>query len=234
VISVSQRRGLVTLYRRGDKVVLEAIDVVLARANQAVQTLQRFRARLDETSDRLTAVEFDDAVTLGDVVSVLQRQLMLQRVAREVARYVTELGSGGRLVRLQAEELTASVEEDHVMLLRDYIAEAGPRKATLVRSTLAQMTREQILDRSALAQTLGFPMSGDILEYHVQPRGYRVLQRIPMLPGVVASRLVERFGTITGLLQASEAQLDDVDGVGARRARAIRDGLRRIREHSQL
>ena len=234
VISVSQRRSLVTLYRRDDKVVLEAIDVVLAKANQAVQTLQRFRARLDETSDRLTALEFDDAVTLGDVVSVLQRQLMLQRVGREVARYVTELGSGGRLVRLQAEELTASVEEQHVMLLRDYVAGAGPRKASLVRSTLAQTTREQILDGASLAQTLGFPMSGDILEYHVQPRGYRVLQRIPMLPGVVASRLIERFATLKGLLQASEAQLDDVDGVGARRARAIRDGMRRMREHSQL
>jgi diadenylate cyclase len=234
VISVSQRRDLVTLYTSGKKVILEAIEVALAKANQALQTLQRFRVRLDEASARLTALEFEDAVTVGDVVGVLQAQLMVQRVAREVGRYVTELGSEGRLVGLQADELTAGVEEDHLMLLRDYVAEPGPRRASIVRAVLAQSTREQILDEVALAQTLGFAPSADVLEYHVQPRGYRVLRRIPMLPSTVANRLVERFVTLAGLLEASEAQLDDVDGVGARRARSIRDGMRRIRAHSTL
>jgi diadenylate cyclase len=234
VISVSQRRDLVTLYCGGEKVILEAIEVVLAKANQALQTLQRFRVRLDEESERLTALEFEDAVTVGDVVGVLQAQLMVHRVAREVGRYVTELGSEGRLVGLQAAELTAGVEEDHLVLLRDYVAEPGPRRASVVRAVLAQSTREQVLDGAALAQSMGYPPSTDVLEYHLQPRGYRVLRRVPMLPGTVANRLVDRFGTLAGLLQASEAELDDVDGVGARRARAIRDGLRRIREHSTL
>jgi diadenylate cyclase len=120
------------------------------------------------------------------------------------------------------------------MLLRDYVAEGGPRRASVVRAVLAQSTREQLLDEVALAQNLGFTASADVLEYHVRPRGYRVLRRIPMLPSTVANRLVERFGSLGGLLEASEAQLDDVDGVGARRARAIRDGLRRIRAHSSL
>ncbi|HEX9093313.1 MAG TPA: DNA integrity scanning diadenylate cyclase DisA [Coriobacteriia bacterium] len=234
VISVSQRRDHVTLYRGGDKVLLEPIEVVLAKANQALMTLQRFRSRLDEASDRLTALEFDDAVTLGDAVSALQAQLMVQRVAREVGRYITELGREGRLVGLQSGELTASVEEDHMMLLRDYVVESGTRKASVVRSTLSLMTGEQVLDAVALAQTLGFPASGDVLEIHVRPRGYRVLRRIPMLPGTVANRLVDRFGSLAGLLEASEAQLDDVDGVGARRARAIRDAMHRIRRHSQM
>jgi diadenylate cyclase len=234
VISISQRRRLVSLYRGGDKVVLEAIEVVLAKANQALQTLQRFRARLDEMSERLTTLEFDDAVTVGDAVDVLQVQMMVQRVAREVARNVTELGSEGRLVRLQSQELTSSVEDDHVMLIRDYLVEAGPRPASAIRAALAQLTQSQVLDDVLLAQRLGYSGAGDILEYHVKPRGYRVLQRIPMLPVTVANRLVERFGTLTALLAASEAQLDDVDGVGARRARAIREGMRRIREHNQL
>jgi diadenylate cyclase len=232
VISVSQRRELVTLYRAGDKVVLDAIQVVLAKANQALQTLQRFRERLDEASGRLTVLEFEDAVTVGDVVDVAQSQLMVQRVAREVARYVTELGTEGRLVTLQADELTGGVEEDHITLLRDYVTEHSARRASAIRQVLAQSTREQTMDRVFIAQALGFPVSADVLEYHVQPRGYRALQQVPMLPGAVASRLVERFGTLAGLLDASESQLDDVEGVGSRRARGIRDGLRRVREHS--
>jgi diadenylate cyclase len=233
VISVSQRRDLVTLYRAGDKVVLDAIQVVLAKANQALQTLQRFRERLDEASGRLTALEFEDAVTVGDVVDVAQSQLMVQRVAREVARYVTELGTEGRLVRLQAGELTAGVEEDHITLLRDYVTEQPARRASAVRHVLALATREQTLDRVFIAQVFGFTAAVDVLEYHVQSRGYRALQHVPMLPGTVANRLVERFGTLAALLEATETQLDDVDGVGSRRARGIRDGLRRVREHSR-
>jgi diadenylate cyclase len=203
---------------------------VLAKANQALQTLQRFRERLDDASGRLTTLEFDDAVTVGDVVDVVQAQLMVQRVAREVARYVTELGTEGRLVRLQAGELTGGVDEDHITLLRDYVSEQPARRASAIRHVLAQSTREQTLDKVFIAHTLGFPASVDVLESHVQPRGYRALQHVPMLTGTVANRLVERFGTLKELLVASEAQLDDVDGVGSRRARSIREGLRRIRE----
>jgi diadenylate cyclase len=164
------------------------------------------------------------------VVDVVQSQLMVQRVAREVARYVTELGTEGRLVRLQAGELTGGVDEDHITLLRDYVTDQPTRRASAIRQVLAQSTREQTLDRVFIAHTLGFPASADVLEYHVQPRGYRALQRVPMVPVTVANRLVERFGTLIALLGASEAQLDDVDGVGSRRARSIRDGLRRVRE----
>lgn len=230
VVSVSQRRNLVTLYVSGERIVLEDIKVVLAKADQALQTLQRFRGRLDESSERLTSLEFDDVVTVGDVASVLQSQLMVQRLAQDVSRYVKELGLEGRLVGMQTDELIAGVDDGHVLLLRDYLVDGGARRPSIVRATLGHMTREEVVDELALAKVLGFPASGDVLEYHVQPRGFRILERIPLLPAGVAVRLVERFGTLPGLLQASEAQLNSVEGVGARRARAIREGIRRIRE----
>ncbi|MDO8964229.1 MAG: DNA integrity scanning diadenylate cyclase DisA [Coriobacteriia bacterium] len=229
VISVSQRRNVVSLYRSGIKVTLEDVTVVLAKANQALQTLQRYRQRLDEVMARLTILEFEEAATVGDVVSAVQRSELVQRVGREVARYVTELGSEGRLVAMQAEEVTAQVGEDHSLLVRDYVVDGGTRHASLVRFMLSDMTQDQVLDGVAVAQALGFPATADVLEYHVQPRGYRVLRRIPALPAAVVNRLVERFATLSSLVAASEAALDDVDGVGARRARAIRDGLRRLR-----
>jgi diadenylate cyclase len=232
VISVSERRNVVSMYRDGEKISLEDVTVVLAKANQALQTLQRYRIRLDEVSTRLTLLEFEDAVTVGEVVSAVQRSELVQRVAREVARYVNELGSEGRLVAMQAEEVTANVAEDHVLLLRDYVVTGGLRQASLVRFMLADMTQDQVLDDVAVAQALGFAASADVLEYHVAPRGYRVLHRIPALPAAVVNRLVERFATLASLSAASESQLDDVDGVGARRARAIRDGLRRLRDAS--
>ena len=229
VVSVSQRRNIVSLYRAGRRITVEDVTVVLAKANQALQTLQRYRIRLDEVMARLTLLEFEDAVTVGDVVLAMQRSELVQRVAREVARYVDQLGTEGRLVAMQAEEVTANVSDEHALILRDYLVTSGARQATAARTALSEMTQEQVLDDLAVTAVLGFPTSADMLEHPVRSRGYRVLRRIPSLPGAVINRLVERFSTLVALSRATEEQLDEVDGVGARRARTIADGLRRLR-----
>lgn len=234
VISVSQRREVVSLYRGGDRLTLEDIDVVLAKANQALQTLQRYRARLDEVTARLTTLEFEGTVTLGEIVVVVRRAEMLRRAAREVSRYIVELGNEGRLVRLQADELTVGADDDYLMLIRDYAPDGTTRKATSTLTRIGSLTPDQLRDAAVVATTLGLPGKGDVEEQHVEPRGYRLLHRIPGLPATVVNRLVERFGTPARLLEATGAELDDVEGVSERRARAIHDGLRRMREHASV
>lgn len=231
VISISQRRDAVTLYVDGHRVILDDIEVILAKANQALQTLQRYRSRLDEVLEALTAAEFDDVVTLGDLAEVVSRFEMLQRVAREVSRYISELGTEGRLVRMQAEELTVNVDDEYVLLIRDYSRDAGPRKAATTRTALGALSPEQLLEPLHVARVLNMPADIESVEDHVRPRGYRVLRRIPLLPASVVNRLVEKFRSLPELVLATTDDLDEVDGVGARRARAIIDGLSRMHSH---
>jgi len=234
VVAVSQRREVVSLYRRGRHVVLEKIDVVIAKANQALQTLERYRTRLDEVYERLTALEFEDLVTVGDLALVVQRMEMFRRVAREVNRHVVELGTEGRLLKLQADELTAGSEDEYLVLARDFVKEPGPRKASAVISRIAALTHEQLLEPAAIASAFGYGGRTDIDELHIRSRGYRLLHHISALPTSVTNRLVDRFGSLSAILVATEEQLDEVDGVGARRARAVRDGLRRMRERTTV
>ena len=234
VISVSQRREVVSLYIKGTRLILEDIDVLLAKANQALQTLQRYRVRFDEVSARLTALEFEDLVTLAEAIAVIQRAEMLRRVAREVHRHVTELGTEGRLVQMQADEFTAGFDDDYLMLVRDYLPDGASRKAAAVLGRLASLTSEQLLGGAAIGVALGYAARSDWDEQRVVSRGYRLLRRIPQLPGAVINRVVDRFGTLAALKDATETDLDEVDGVGARRARAITDGLRRMRERAVL
>lgn len=234
VISISQRREVVSLYLGGRRVILDQTEILLAKANQALQTLQRYRTRLDQTLDRLTELEFDDLVTLGDVTEVIGRFELVQRTAREVGRYIAELGTEGRLVRMQAEELMATVDEEYLLVLRDYMRDGGPRKAGSVRTDLSRLGTERLLESATIAHALGVaeaepPSSED----HMRPRGLRVLRRIPMLPGSVVVRIVERYGTLQGVLAATVRDLDEVDGVGTRRAMAITHGLARIRERER-
>ncbi|MEA2282623.1 MAG: diadenylate cyclase, partial [Solirubrobacteraceae bacterium] len=123
VIAVSQRRDVVSLYIDGTKYILEDIPAVLAKANQALATLDKYRSRLDQVSTRLTALEFEGGVTLHDVLTVLQRSELVTRMAVEIERYIVELGSEGRLIEMQLEETMVGVAGDKAALLHDYLAD---------------------------------------------------------------------------------------------------------------
>jgi diadenylate cyclase len=225
VITVSESMGMVTLYHGGAKRHVEEVSALLVRANQALSTLERYRARLDEVSATLSAREVEDAVTVRDAVLALQRAEMLRRIAAEVADHVVELGSEGRLIELQLEELVANVADERELVVRDYLGDRR-RKLSRVLSDLGVLTTDELLDAQHVARILAY--SEDELDRSVTPRGYRLLTRIPRLPDTVIQRLVDRFHTLPRIMEATIAELDEVEGVGESRARAIQDGLRRL------
>lgn len=230
VIAISESRHLVSIYFGGQKYILEDISTLLSRANQALQTLERYRNRFDQVSVSLSSLEFQDLATLSDVVSVIQRAEMLERVAAEIDRYVLLLGSEGRLIRMQQEELVAGVSDEYLMIIRDYVI--SKRRPETVKKDIAALTPEGLLDPLKIARTLGFDGDSTALDEVVSPRGFRLLKKIPRLPLSVASNIVVRFKDLRGILKASVEELDDVEGVGEVRARAIYEGLRRLRDAS--
>jgi diadenylate cyclase len=206
---------------------------VLARADQALQILGRYKARLDAVTGALSALEVEDLVTLRDVVTVLQRAEMVRRIADEIEGYVVELGDDGRLVALQLEELTGGVDDDRRLVGRDYFVESAHRTLEVVIAQLAELTDEDLLDLRVVGSLLGLPPEMD-LDSSVQPRGYRLLNRIPRLPEAIADHVIERFGRLPKIMRASIGDLVSVEGVGEARARAIKDGLARVAETSIL
>src|SRR5262245_63138947 len=110
VISVSQSMRIIGLYAGGQRHVLDDSGAILSRANQALATLERYKLRLDEVSGALSALEIEDLVTVRDAIAVVQRLEMVRRIAREVEWYAVEPGSDGRMLPLQLEELTPTVE----------------------------------------------------------------------------------------------------------------------------
>ena len=235
VISVSQSMRIVALYVDGRRHVLEDSSAILSRANQALQTLERYKARLDEVTGTLSALEIEDLVTVRDVASVLQRLEMVRRISDEISGYVVELCTDGRLLTLQLEELTGGLGNDRELVIRDYLPEAkGNLTLEEAMSALEELTSTELLDLSAGARALGFAVGGDALDAAVSPRGYRLLTKVPRLPGAIVERLVDHFGSLQKLLAANLEELMDVEGVGEGRARAVREGLSRLAESSIL
>jgi len=232
VISISQRRSLITLYQGSVKHIVRDFPVILAKTNQALQTLEKYKLVRDEAVDRLSALELDDMVSVQDVAMVIQRTEMVLRVGAEIERYIAELGVEGRLVAMQLEELTAGVAAEELLILRDYAAISDPGYAEALRAQLASWPYDMLQDLTAIARLLGAGTLPGSLESPIAPRGYRMLRRIPRLPAGVIENLVTQFDRLQGVLRASLEELDEVDGIGEVRARAIREGLHRLRERS--
>ncbi len=232
VVAVSESMRTVTLYVGGWRHVVDEVGTVLSRANQAVQSLQHYRARFDEASAALDALELQGHATLRAVLNLVCRAEMVRRVAGEVERYVAELGVDGRLLRLQLDDLAAGVEQDQRLAVRDYLRPGRAVELGDVLGELARLSPEELSDAAKVAKALDLTGNPDTLDVVVVPRGYRLLSKVPGLPAPVITRVVERFGSLKVILAAGVEDLEEVEGVGPGRARNLREGLVRLAEAS--
>jgi len=234
VIAISQRRNVVTVYRGDARHILQDVGVILAKANQALSTLEKYRSVLEQALVNLTALEFEDLATLTDVATCLQRAQMVSRVAREIERYIVELGVEGRLVSMQLDELMVGMENVGLMIVMDYLEASKTESAKEIVETIDAWSSEELLDLGLIVRLLGYGGTLNNLDVPVTPRGYRVLHKIPRLPAAVIENMIKVFNTLPEILEASSEELDDVEGIGAVRAKAVKDGLRRLREQVLL
>ncbi|MCU1688958.1 MAG: integrity scanning protein DisA [Pseudonocardiales bacterium] len=232
VISVSQSMKIIGLYVGNRRYVLEDSASILSRANQAIATLERYKSRLDEVAGTLSALEIEDLVTVRDATVVTQRLEMVRRIADEILRFIVELGTDGRLLSLQMNELMAGVDAERELLARDYLPTAKrARPVEKVLADLDELTSNELLDLVTVARAMGFA-NPETLDGPASPRGYRLLAQVPRLPGAVIERLVEQFGGLQKLLAATVDDLQTVEGVGETRARSVRESLSRLADAS--
>lgn len=234
VVSVSQSMQIAAVYADRRRHVLEESAVIISKANQAVQTLERYKLRLDEVAGTLSSLEVENAVTVRDVAVVLQRLEMVRRITEEISWYVVRLGTDGRLLTLQLEEMAAGVDRERDNLIRDYMAPETEQELSDIMAAMGRLTATELLDLSSAAMALGHSGLPERLDDPLHPRGYRLLSKVPRLPGLIVDRLVDHFGELQPLLAADFDELMTVDGVGEARARTVREGLSRLAESSVL
>jgi diadenylate cyclase len=232
VVSVSQQRETVTIFVGPARYQLDPVADVLAKTTQALGMLDTYRQRLEQVLTRLTALEFQNAVVLDDVLVVLQRAAMISRMSERITRDCVELGSEGRLIRLQLAELVGDVAGQRDTIVRDYDVAGAGKEATAALAELAGLRYQELLEFGRLAEILGYDRGVNPLDQSVAPRGYRILSHIPRLPELLVHRVVADLGSLDAVVRASQRELESVEGVGAVRAREIREGLRRLQEHN--
>lgn len=227
VVAISQRRNVITVYKDDIKYVVRDSNEVLARANQAIQTLEKYVYVLERVISSLNLLELQDLVTLLDVVTSIQRTEMVMRIVYEIETYICELGNEGRLISMQLAELVKGVEQEGSLLIKDYCS--GSTNYNNIARGIEKLSSEELLDVDILAKILGY--SGvTLVDTLISPRGYRILNKIPRIPTVIIENLVKHFKELQAVMEASCEELDLVEGIGEARAKAIKNGLRRLKE----
>ncbi|MFK3939272.1 DNA integrity scanning diadenylate cyclase DisA [Alkalihalobacillus sp. NPDC078783] len=228
-ISISQRRNIITLYQGEFRYSLKDIGVILTKANQAIQTLEKYKSVLEQSITNLGALEFEELVTLSEITQVIHRVQMVLRIKREILNYINELGDEGRLITMQLKELVSDTEKEAMFLLKDYVKDSKQDVSKTLKE-LTDLQTEDLLDEPAIIKALGYPKNVNLGEFVVSPRGYRMLHRIPRLPSQIIENLINEYESLSNIVSADTNKLDEVDGIGEARARMIKNGLNRIQE----
>jgi diadenylate cyclase len=231
VIAISQRRNIISVYKGNVKYILKDSSVILSKANQAIQTLEKYVSVLDRVISNLNLLEFQDLATLFDVITAIQRTEMVMRIVGEIERYICELGNEGRLISMQLNELVKFIEQDELFLIRDYCQHNLDYND--IYKQLQGISSEELLDLDMISKLLGYT-GVPLVDTLISPRGFRMLNKIPRIPSGVIENLIKKFRELKGVIEASYEQLDKVEGIGEARAKAIKNGLRRLREQIMI
>lgn len=228
VVSISQRRNIITLFKGNTRYVIKESTKVLAKANQAMQTLEKYKAAFDDIISIINEFEFDDIVTLQNVVTAIQRAELCMRVVSEIDSYIMELGDEGRLVELQLNELSKQVDEEEMLLIRDYLVE--PNTPDFVISEISALSRNDLMDSGMVAKKLGYEIDKALEDIEVPSRGFRQLTKIPKTPIGIIENMNKTLGDFQHIIMATIDELDDVEGIGEIRAKNIKQGIKRMHE----
>lgn len=230
VISVSQRRNIITLFKGGFRYVLEDTSKVLTKANQALQTVEKYKKVFDSKLNLLNEYEFNDIVTLENVIIAIQRAEMVMIVADEVKKAICELGEEGRLLQMQLDELIGDLKLEELLIIKDYMVPNKRKTAENILDEVKNITHEELVKSQVIAKMLGYEDFDNYDEVGVFTKGYRILSKIPRVPSNIVENLVKSFKSFQHILVADIPALDEVDGIGEIRARTIKQSLKRMQE----
>lgn len=236
VVCISQRRGIITIFKGDFRYVINETSSVIMRANQTLEALEKYKVVFDHMLNILSEHEFDDIVSLETVANCIYRSEIIMRMESEVKRNIIELGNEGRLVNMQLEELMANVESEETKIIQDYMQVKKNSRVTpdKILKEIRKLDKKDLLIAEKIIKILGYEITSNILDENVSPRGYRILSKVPKMPSFVIDKTIEAFGSLQGVCSANIDELDDVEGIGEIRAKIINQSLRRLQEQYLL
>ena len=227
VISVSERRAVVNVYVDGKGFELKPVSGIMASVNQIVVAMQNTRQQLDRSLLRLTSLELDNFVTLGDVTSILYLFEVLMTAGEELNDCIIQLGSEGKITLMQREEFLGGMDEAYTLMIRDYAADSSEENALAIRRRLHETDNTKIRSAKSVAKILGFTDErGE--DSVMTPLGLRTLSRVPVVREGMADKIVDQYGSLQEILEAVDDDPSRLGEIGVKNPGVLANSLHRM------
>jgi diadenylate cyclase len=233
IITVSERRASLTLYVGHIKHVMDNIATLLNKAMQSLQAVEKYLESVNRAYQELSLREFQEMVTIYDVCRTMQRTEMIRRLVSEIDPYILELGTEGRLVELQLNELVANQDFGET-LIRDYYKRQSGFSLSIATANVRSLSSKDLVSLNNICSALGYGPNMRNVETYLTPKGYRMLNQIQRIPPQTVGHIVRRFGNLPSILRASREELVAVESVGEVMAERVRVGLDLLRNQLAL
>lgn len=227
VISVSSRRSVVNVYVDGKGYELKSVSDLLATVNQLTVAMQSTRSQLDRKLLRLTSLELDNVVTLGDLTDIFYLFEVLMTAGEELDDCIVQLGREGKTTQMQREEYLAGMGEAYTLMIRDYARDSSEEAALVIRKRLHDTANTQLRSAKFVAKLLGF--TDDLSEDSVMtPLGLRTLSRVPVVREGMADKIVDEYGSLQEVLEAVDDDPSRLGEIGVRNPGVLANSLHRM------
>lgn len=227
VVAVSERRNKITIYKNDFRYILHNIGDLLAKSSQAITSLEKYALAIENGLSELNINEADKMVSLIEVIELVRMYGLLFRMAEELTEYILELGTDGRLVTIQYEEMMLNQEEIFESLVKDY--KTDKVNTNDVFNKLLSLTKEELLEDENIAKILGYDLNNIDLEEIISTKGYRMLKNMSKLTNKDIELLVTEFKSNHGLFLATSQNISEIKGISKFKANYIYESIQRIK-----
>ena len=227
VISVSSRRSVVNVYVDGKGYELKSLTALFSLVNQLIVAMQNTRSQLDRSLLRLTSLELDNVVTLGDLTNVFYLFEVLMTAGDELDGCIIQLGSEGRTTQMQREEYLAGVDEAYTLMIRDYAVDSSEEAARAIRKRLHDTVNTQLRSAKFVAKLLGYTDErGE--DSVMTPLGLRTLSRVSVVRDGMADKIVDEYGSLQEVLEAVDDDPSRLGEIGVKNPGVLANSLHRM------
>ncbi len=129
---------------------------------------------------------------------------------------------------MQLEEIIGNLEKEELLIIKDYMTQDKNDQEIL--NQIIELSQGELLTSAVIAKILGYENFDNYDEIGVYTKGYRILNKIPRMPSNIVENLIKAFKSFQHILIADIPELDNVEGIGEIRARAIKQSLQRMQE----
>jgi diadenylate cyclase len=223
VIAISEKKKVISLYYGDTKYVIREAKEILDRSSETLRMLEKHKEIFTELLLNMNVLEFTGLVSVQDVLMLIQRAEIIDRMAAIIKRYMIELGTEGGLVRLQLKELIKGVGEEELAIIQDY----SKRDMISIKNSLLALSMEEIIEHDKIILALGFQTHDE----SIVTRGYRILKRTSLIEQEIES-LIKKFGNLQSILDAKEENLEQI--VGKDKSKKLKKELQHLKEQVML